>query len=575
MEFQVSARKWRPQKFAELIGQEHIVKTLVNAITLERVAHAYLFSGTRGVGKTTTARIFAKALNCQNPKTSEPCDECTHCVEIRQGSSLDVQEIDGASNNGVAEVRELIENIQYAASSCNYRVYIIDEVHMLSKNAFNALLKTLEEPPEKVVFIFATTEQNKIPETILSRCQCFEFKPLTHQQIVRQLDLIVKNDGIEMDRRSLEAIAKNGSGSMRDAQSLLDQVIAFSGKKVEPGSVESVLGIVGQKALESFIDSLIAGDSAGLIDQIQEIANTGKDLTTFCRDLVGYIRNLMMAQVAKDPEKILDSSTCDLNVLKKQSKAMDPDQWQQTFTVLQRTEADMKRSSMARAVFEMALLRLLDVRPFKSIDALISAINEVEVATQAETKTETKVETQTSRSATPKPTANPEKKTLAEPEPETIVQKAPLPTPETEPVASAPQPAVAVAKSEGGGVSSADWGQIKQEITGKKPYFAHYLMVCDLVELNDKVIHLRVMDPYTKELIEKAENISAICAGVQSVCKSDVKVQLSLSTSDDERPAGDNKAEKKTPDGYNKKSKIAESEIIQEALEIFGGIVTR
>ncbi|VAX32374.1 DNA polymerase III subunits gamma and tau [hydrothermal vent metagenome] len=568
MEFQVSARKWRPQKFAELIGQEHIVQTLVNAITLERVAHAYLFSGTRGVGKTTTARIFAKALNCQNPQASEPCDECTHCVEIRQGSSLDVQEIDGASNNGVAEVRELIENIQYAASSCQYRVYIIDEVHMLSKNAFNALLKTLEEPPEKVVFIFATTEQNKIPETILSRCQCFEFKPLTHQQIVRQLDLIVKNDGIEMDRRSLDEIAKNGSGSMRDAQSLLDQVIAFSGKKVEPGSVESVLGIVGQKALESFIDTLIAGDSAGLIDQVQEIANTGKDLTTFCRDLVGYTRNLMMAQVAKDPEKILDSATSDLKVLKKQSRAMDPDQWQQTFTVLQRTEADMKRSSMARAVFEMALLRLLGVRPCNNIDGLISAINE------AETEAGTQVQTQTSLSATPKPTANPEKKTPAEPAPETNVQKASSPIPETEPVASAPQPAVAVSEAEGG-VSSADWGRIKQEISGKKSYFAHYLMVCDLVELNDKVIHLRVMDPYTKELIEKEENISVIRAGVQSVCKRDVKVQLSLSTSDDERPAGDNKAEKKTPDGYNNKSKIAESEIIQEALEIFGGVVTR
>jgi DNA polymerase-3 subunit gamma/tau len=564
MEFQVSARKWRPQKFAELIGQEHIVKTLANAIALERVAHAYLFSGTRGVGKTTSARIFAKALNCQNPKASEPCDECTHCVEIREGSSLDVQEIDGASNNGVAEVRELIENIQYAASSCNYRVYIIDEVHMLSKNAFNALLKTLEEPPEKVVFIFATTEQNKIPETILSRCQCFEFKPLTHQQIVRQLDQIVKNDGIEMDRRSLEEIAKNGSGSMRDAQSLLDQVIAFSGKTVKPGSVESVLGIVGQKALEKFIDSLIANDPAGLIDQVQEIANSGKDLTTFCRDLVGYIRNLMMAKVAKDPEKILDSATSDLKILGKQANALDPDQWQQMFTVLQRTQTDMKLSSLSRAVFEMALLRLSDVRPFKNIDALITAINEVE----------------TTVGVAPLPKTAPEKKTPAEPEPAepapvTHIQKVPVPEAETEPLASAPQPAVAVAESASEGASPGDWGQIKQEISAKKSYFAHYLTVCDLVELNDKVIHLRVMDPYTKELIAKEENISVIRQGVQSVCKRDVKVQLSLSSPGAEKPLADNKTEKKTPGGYNKKNKIAESEIIQEALEIFGGVVIR
>jgi DNA polymerase-3 subunit gamma/tau len=545
MEFQVSARKWRPQKFSEMIGQEHIVQTLVNAIELDRVAHAYLFSGTRGVGKTTTARIFAKALNCQDRQANEPCDKCTHCVEIRQGSSLDVQEIDGASNNGVQEVRDLIENIQYAASSCKFRVYIIDEVHMLSKNAFNALLKTLEEPPPQVVFIFATTEQNKIPETILSRCQCFEFKPLTHKQIVCQLDLIVKHDGIEMDRRSLEEIAKNGSGSMRDAQSLLDQVVAFSGKKVTKGSVESVLGIVGQGALQEFVERLIANDSAGLMDQVQEIANTGKDLTLFCRDLVEYIRNLMMAQVAKNPEKILDSSTSDLKVLAKQAGAMDFDQWQQMFTVLARTETEMKRSSLSRAVFEMALLRVSDVRPFKNIDALITAINKVEA------------ETETVAGEMPLPVATPEKKSFASAETH-VVKAAPV-----------------VAESQGEGASPSKWGQIQQEISEKKSYFAHYLTVCDLVELSDKVIHLRVNDPYTKELIEKEENLSVIRAGVQTVCKRDVKVQLSLPSPDAEKPSSDNKAEKKTLTGYNEKNKIAESEIIQEALEIFGGVVTR
>jgi DNA polymerase-3 subunit gamma/tau len=546
MEFQVSARKWRPQKFAELIGQEHIVRTLVNAIELDRVSHAYLFSVTRGVGKTTTARIFAKALNCQNLKGSEPCDACVHCLEIRQGSSLDVQEIDGASNNGVAEVRDLIENIQYAASSCNYRVYIIDEVHMLSKNAFNALLKTLEEPPPQVVFIFATTEQNKIPETILSRCQCFEFKPLSHKQIVQQLDQICKHDGIEMDPRSLDEIAKNGSGSMRDAQSLLDQVIAFCGKKVTPGSVEAVLGIVGQGTLESFVDRLIAGDRAGLVDQVQEVANTGKDLNTFCRDLVEYIRNLMMVQVAKDPAKILDSSTCNLEVLTRQSKSLDPDQWHQMFTVLMQTEIGMKNSSLARAVFEMALLRLTDVRPFKDIDALISAINQAEPDITVH--------------ETPLPATIPRSESSLPANPETVINLVP-----------------AVRKNEG--LSPSAWDKIKQEISAKKSYFEHYLTVCDLVELNDSRIHLRVSDPYTKELMEKEENISVIREGVQAVCKCAVKVQLSLSSAQEKgesksRPLK-NVEEKKTLNDYNKKNKIAESEIIQEALEIFGGVVTR
>lgn len=547
MEFQVSARKWRPQKFSELIGQEHIVRTLVNAIELNRVSHAYLFSGTRGVGKTTSARIFAKALNCQNLKDSEPCDACTHCLEIRQGNNLDVLEIDGASNNGVGEVRDLIENIQYAASSCNYRVYIIDEVHMLSKNAFNALLKTLEEPPPRVIFIFATTEQNKIPETILSRCQCFEFKPLSHKQIVQQLELISQHDGIEIDRQSLEEIAKNGSGSMRDAQSLLDQVIAFSGNKVTQGSVESVLGIVGRSALESFVDRLIARDPAGLVDQVQEISNTGKDLNTFCRDLVEYIRNLMMVQVAKNPEKILDSATCNLEVLARQSKALDPDQWQQMFTVLAHTESEMKRSSLSRAVFEMALLRLADVRPFKKIDALIEAINQAEA------------ETTVQQTPLPTTTSAPGKEPSLPSNPETVI------TP-------------VLAERQGAGDSPSAWDEIKQEITGKKSYFGHYLMVCDLVELNDSVIHLQVSDPYTKELIAKEENISAIREAVQIVCNWAVKVKLSLPAQNEgnlENSSSKNMAEKKTLTDYNSKKKIAESEIIQEALDIFGGVVTR
>ncbi|MCH7623924.1 MAG: DNA polymerase III subunit gamma/tau, partial [Nitrospinae bacterium] len=296
MEFQVSARKWRPQKFSELIGQEHIVRTLRNAIKLERVAHAYLFSGTRGVGKTTIARLLAKALNCAEGPAAEPCDKCQFCVEIREGNSVDVQEIDGASNNGVAEVRDLIENIQYAPAACRYKIYIIDEVHMLSKSAFNALLKTLEEPPAGVVFIFATTELIKIPETILSRCQCFEFKPLASKQIQSQLQLIAQHDAIDIDARSLEEIAKNGAGSMRDSLSLLDQVIAFCGKKVDSGSVETVLGVAGPKALETFMD-LIAKKDPALLENIQDLVDNGKNLHYFCRDLIEYIRGLLLVKI--------------------------------------------------------------------------------------------------------------------------------------------------------------------------------------------------------------------------------------------------------------------------------------
>jgi len=541
MEFQVSARKWRPQKFSELIGQEHIVRTLTNAIELDRVSHAYLFSGTRGVGKTTSARILAKALNCENRKGSEPCDACPTCLEIRQGTSLDVQEIDGASNNGVGEVRDLVENIQYAASSCKYKVYIIDEVHMLSKSAFNALLKTLEEPPPRVIFIFATTELNKIPETILSRCQCFDFKPLSHQQIVKQLESIGKHDGIALDPKSLDEIAKTGAGSMRDAQSLLDQVIAFSGKQVTQGSVESVLGIVGQNALESFVDHLIARDAGALIEQVQEVANAGKDLNFFCRDLLEYIRNLLMTQVARKPETILDAETCDLQALARQAKELDADQLQQMFTVLSRAETDMKRASQAKAVFEMAILRLTDVRPFRKIDALIDAINRAE----------------------------------SEPVEEEGMVIAPEPKKEQGPQSLEP---AASGENREDGASSGSWEEIQREIVKRKASFGHYFMVCDFVELTDSAIHLSVTDSYTKELIEKEENVQVIQDSVQAVCQRAVKVKLVLKNQGDGgagKASANKGAEKKTPAGYNGKGAISESEIIREALDICGGVVTR
>jgi len=555
MEFQVSARRWRPQTFSELIGQEHIVRTLTNAIELNRVSHAYLFSGTRGVGKTTSARILAKALNCQNPKGSEPCDVCPNCIEIKQGTSLDVQEIDGASNNGVGEVRDLVENIQYAASSCKYKVYIIDEVHMLSKSAFNALLKTLEEPPPRVIFIFATTELIKIPETILSRCQCFEFKPLSHKQIVQQLALIGKHDGIEIDPKSLDEIAKTGAGSMRDAQSLLDQVIAFSGKQVTQGSVESVLGIVGQSALETFVDHLIARDAAALIEQVQEIANAGKDLNYFCRDLLETIRNLLIFQVAKNPEKILDAQTCDLAVLARQARQLDSDQWQQMFTVLSRTEMEMKRSSQTRAVFEMAVLRLTDIRPFQKIDALIDTIN----------KTVGEIDDEPRRVIAPQPKK--EQVGIAPPERAET----------SKPPEASISPVVPPQKQEENVEASESWEKIRREIVKKKAAFGHYFMVCDFVELTDSAIHLSVADSYTKELIEKEENLKVIQDSVQAVCHRTVNVKLSLQKQGQSEPGKtsvNNGAEKKTLTDYNGKGQLEESEIIREALEIFGGVVT-
>jgi len=524
MEFQVSARKWRPQKFSELIGQEHIVRTLRNAIELGKISHAYLFSGTRGVGKTTTARILAKAINCAKGPIPEPCDECDFCQEIKLGNSIDVREIDGASNNGVDDVRELNETIQYAASSSRYKVYIIDEVHMLTPQAFNALLKTLEEPPQRVVFMFATTVLSKIPETILSRCQCFEFKPLSHKQIVKQLELICEQEGIQTNGLSLEKIAKSGAGSMRDAQSLLDQVIAYCGNKIENDSVEEVLGVVGRTTLEKLVEHLIKKDSVKLIESVQSIITDGKDLNFLCRDLAEYLRNLMMVKLSNKPEVLLDIQVCNLQVLQDQSKAFHVDELQQMFSVLSRTETEMKRSSLAQMIFEMSILRLADVRPFHRIDDMIKTINSLEE----------KAEQPVVLSTTPINSVKDELK-----------------------------------KKESVELSSvrcldfdSNWQQIKQEICLRKPVFKHYLEQCKVLAFSESNLDLGFIDAITLDQVKNQENLQLVKDAVKLVCAREVNVTLVLSG-------------KASVPVTNSDQDKPEAEIIQDALDVFGGVVIK
>ena len=541
MEFQVSARKWRPQKFSELIGQEHIVRTLRNAIELDKISHAYLFSGTRGVGKTTTARILAKAINCAKGPISEPCDECDFCQEIKLGNSIDVREIDGASNNSVAEARELIETIKYAASASRYKVYIIDEVHMLSKSAFNALLKTLEEPPPKVVFLFATTELSKIPETILSRCQCFEFKPLSQRQIIEQLKIICDQEGIEANGLSLEKIAKSGAGSMRDAQSLLDQVIAYCGNKIENDSVEEVLGVVGSTTLEKLVEHLIKKDSIKLIESVQSIITDGKDLNFLCRDLAEYLRNLMMVKLSNKPEVLLDIQVCNLQVLQDQSKAFHVDELQQMFSVLSRTETEMKRSSMAQMIFEMSILRLADVRPFHRIDDMIKAINALEEKGQQPVVLST-----TSINSVQDEL---KKKESFEFSADRCLD------------------------------SSSNWQQIKQEICVRKPVFKLYLEQCKVLAFSESSLDLGFIDGITLDQVKSQENIQLLKDAVKLVCDREINVTLVLSEKGsipDTNSSSSRLASKETlKNSFNHSQDKSETEIIQDALDVFGGVVIK
>jgi len=298
MSYQVMARKWRPKNFDEMVGQEHIAQTLRNALSAHRIAHAYLFTGTRGVGKTTSARILAKALNCKKGPTPTPCEECENCKEINQGVSLDVLEIDGASNNKVDYIRELREQVKYAPMNGAYKVYIIDEVHMVTRAAFNALLKTLEEPPDNVVFIFATTEVGKVPHTILSRVQRFDFKRIPVSIIRERLEFISGKESVKAEREALETIARKADGSMRDALSLFDRVLAFSGSALTLDSARKVLGIPDDRLFDDLLQRIAAHDAGGGFVVLEDAVHQGLEISEFLLGFGEYLRDLLFCRQA-------------------------------------------------------------------------------------------------------------------------------------------------------------------------------------------------------------------------------------------------------------------------------------
>jgi len=358
MSYIVFALKWRPDTFETVVGQDHIVNTLKSALQKNRLAHAYLFAGPRGVGKTSTARILAKALNCKKGSTVHPCGKCPSCLEIAQGNSLDVIEIDGASNTGVDEIRSLRENVKFAPASGKFKIYIIDEVHMLSQGAFNALLKTLEEPPEFVKFIFATTHPEKIPSTVLSRCQRLNFRRIPLMEIIAQLDKIAKNEGIAIDQDVLLAIARSSDGSLRDAESVLDQLVSFSKEKISLQDVNSVLGLVEQDALFAVTDTIIRKDPKEALMLLGHIIDEGKDIGVFLSNLTEHFRNLMIAKVTgADPTLIdLPKDICDR--LMGQAQALGLDEIFIAFNTFVNTREMSRRLESIRIPLEIALVKL-------------------------------------------------------------------------------------------------------------------------------------------------------------------------------------------------------------------------
>ena len=385
MAYQVIARKWRPQTFDEVTGQEPITRTLRNAIEHQRLHHAYLFSGARGVGKTTSARLLAKALNCHKASqpTPTPCrsddpDQCPSCREITESRSIDVQEIDAASNTGVDNVREaIIASVGIAPARDRYKIFIIDEVHMLSGAAFNALLKTLEEPPPRVVFIMATTERHKVPETILSRCQQFEFRTIATAKILERLKLIAQSEQISIPDEALREIARSGEGSMRDAQSALDQVISFAGDKIRKEDVEMALGIAGADILTRIIDSIATNKPADAIAVVDDIVMRGHDLRNFCRDLLAHFRDLLVSKVSGNAE-LLESAVCEPEELQRQAAMFTEADLVRFFHSLSETETKLRAATQPRYQLEVGIVKLMELRGVETIAEILQRLNSLE-----------------------------------------------------------------------------------------------------------------------------------------------------------------------------------------------------
>jgi DNA polymerase-3 subunit gamma/tau len=474
MSYQVIARKYRPQRFRDVVGQEHVTQTLANAIEQKRIAHAYLFCGPRGTGKTTIARIFAKCLNATGGPRVDFDEGDSRCQEIAEGRSMDVMEIDGASNNGVEQVRELRETCKYAPASSKYKIYIIDEVHMLSTAAFNALLKTLEEPPEHVKFMFATTDPEKVLPTILSRCQRFDLRRIPAALIAKHLTQIAGLEKVKIDPAALYAIARGATGAMRDAESALDQLISFCGDKIEEADVLSMFGLTAQGHLLDLTRAVLAGEVEKALRQLNDLANHGKDLGRLLSDLLNHFRNLLIFQVSKGDLTMLEISEAEAAALKEQSPMAGAEGLTRIMEVLADAEMRMRDAASKKILVEVALLKAIEARGAMSIDSLLKQLQSLRDGKPGEAP------------SLPAPAA------AASARPLRAADGAASPTPV--PRAAAPAPAVVQAQPAGLGASPPQgdlaglWARLLEAIGRASPFTRTYLLEAHPVSFQKNVL---------------------------------------------------------------------------------------
>ncbi|MBX3237577.1 MAG: DNA polymerase III subunit gamma/tau [Nitrospiraceae bacterium] len=600
MDYQVSARKYRPGTFDDVVGQAHVVQTLQNAITSQRIAHAFLFSGTRGVGKTTMARILAKALNCEQGPTGTPCNTCPNCAEITQGTSVDVVEIDGASNTSVDDVREIRENVKFTPFRGHYRVYIIDEVHMLSNSAFNALLKTLEEPPPHVVFIFATTEIHKIPATILSRCQHYNFRRISKAEIVQRLRHVAGLDSLSIEDRSLMALARASEGSMRDALSLLDQVIAFGGTTIRHQDLETLLGAVPQERVRAMIEAVMAQDSRQGLQVIAELLDQGHDLRAYCADLVEYIRNMLVASVVpseQDLRGLIEATDEDLAQLSADARRCSVEQVQELFRVFTAAEDSLRSSAHPRFVLESASVRA--TRLLGSRDA-VSAPSTADRSTTAQQPAADKGTTAKAplTPQNPKSTGAPVSKqspSSARPEAPNrpLVQKPVVPR---EPIQAAPKPTQAKSDDIVGSVTAPPipvqldaeaaptspdpvelhWERFQEEVTANHPNIAPFLEMGRLVGIEGTLVTLAFPKQamVARGMLEKPDNLHALSALGERLYGRAIRVRV-IEATEDEKSAPPTMRQIREAKAQEQRlvlfQRAKAHPLVKQALEMFGG----